>query len=132
MSKGPWRRCPYTGMPANILDRVSEDQLTNDGHFRTDQLSDCNLFDVRSVSAACGFRDRNYFRRSVLANPSCRIHVRRVSLVDDETGTRLGEIIATHQNSADFGGMMWRRMQSGAARERGFAAQTAPSSSSTV
>jgi hypothetical protein len=132
MSKGSWQQCPYTGMPRSILDRTSDDQTTNNGYFRTNQLPDCNLFDVRSIAAACGYRDHEYFRRFVLTHPNCPIHVQRVPLVDDETDTRLGEIIATHQNSADYGGRIWHEMQAAAARDRGFASQVVVSSGSTV
>ena len=80
MSKGQWPRCPNTGIPLKTLARVSEDYLTDEGNFRIDLLPDCNLFDARSISAACGFRDHDYFRRVVLTNPNCPIHVQQMTL----------------------------------------------------
>ena len=93
MSKGQWPRCPKTGIPLKTLARVSERYLTDEGNFRIDSLPDCNLFDARSISAACGFRDHNYFRRTILTHPNNPIHVRRMTLIDEETGVKLVEII---------------------------------------
>ena len=132
MSKGEWRRCPYTRIPLKTLARVSECYLTNEGFFRINLLPDCNLFGMRSISAACGFQDHNYFRRSVLKHPNCPIHVRRMTLVDEETGAELIEIIATHQNSATYGGNMWHARRSAAARDRAFASRFDTSSGSIV
>ena len=131
MSKGQWRRCPNTGISSKTLARLSERYLTDEGNFRIDLLPDCNLFDVRSISAACGFRDHDYFRRIILTHPNCPIHIRRITLVNEETGTELAEIIATHQNSAAYGGEMWCATKRSEARERALATRTWAISGST-
>lgn len=132
MSKGQWRRCPNTGISLKALARVSERYLTDEGYFRIDLLSDCNIYDVRSVSAACGFLDYDYFRRSILTHPDCPIHVRRQTLFDEESGDPLVEIIATHQNSAAYGGKLWRETRSAVARDRVLTSLTDVSSGSTI
>jgi hypothetical protein len=97
---------------------VSDEYLDAEGNFDRGLLPDCNLFDVRSIAAVCGFRDRAYFRDIVLPHPDCPIHVHRIVLRDQKTGNRVEVVYATHQNSADFGGQMWREMTTNAARER--------------
>ena len=123
MSKGPWRLCPVTGISLAKLSRVSDDIVRPDGTFATEILSDSNVFCVNSIAALCGYTDVAYFRDHVLEDPACPIHVHKLTLVDDFTGRRIGEVIATHQNSADFGGQVWHEMQQTAARERGVASQ---------
>ena len=132
MSRGKWRRCPATGISLARLEKVSEEYLTPDGHFDPRRLPDCDLFDVRSVAAACGFRNWRYFQTRVLVHPECPIHVHRLRLADDETGQFVAEIVATHQNSAVDGGAMWRETQVAAARERAMFTTSAVASDSLL
>ena len=73
MSKGEWWRCPYTGIPLKTLARVSDDYLTEEGFFRVDLLHDCNLFGVRSISAAFELNyalDGGFHSNDILYNPT--------------------------------------------------------------
>ena len=120
MSKCPWKRCPYTGISLVKLHN-SNAPLTEEGHFDVTSLPDCDVYDVSSIAALCGFHDVPYFRDVVLANPDCRIHCHCISLIDDAAPRRHGTIYATRTNSAIAGGEMWRSMQSAEARTRALA-----------
>lgn len=124
MSRGQWERCPHTGIPINRLARVSDQFLTNEGFFNRGRFPDCNIFSVNSISVACGFGDVKHFVAEVLTHPNCPIHVRRLELVDENTGQVVAEVVATHQNSAEFGGQMWREMKIAAARQRAVESST--------
>ena len=123
MSRGPWKRCPKTGLSLARLSRVSEDYLTLEGNFHPGRFSDCDLFDVRSIAAVCGFRDWAYFRDRVLTRSDCPIHIRKVELRDQDTGQLIAKVLGTHHNSAEVGGRMWHAMQCDAARQRLITAQ---------
>ena len=128
MSKGPWNCCPYTGLPLVRLERGSDVPTTPEGFFDTNRYPDSNLFSVASISAAGGFKDVAYFRDHVLKDPDCPIHFNKMVVVDESNGRRIGEIYATHQNSADAGGEMWHSRQRAAARDRALASRTTVSS----
>ena len=123
MSRGPWRRCPYTGVPLTRLGRVSEDFLTPEGYFDVSKLADCNVYCPNSIAALSGFADARHFR-SVLERPDPPIHVRQHVLRDEFTGEVVAEVIATHVNSANAGGKMWHEMQREAARQRAVTMQS--------
>lgn len=107
MSKGPWKarpRCQITGLLIRDVQRLEEEYLNNDGTFNTAPLSDCNLFDVRSIASAAGYSDSKYFIETVIADPSSPLHLHE--LCDEELGKPL--VLATHSNSAAWGGKEWR------------------------
>ena len=126
MSRGKWQRCPYTGRPLRILSRANEEALTWEGYFDRSNVPDCDLFDVRSIAAVCGFRDVAYFVGHVLPHQDCRIHIHRVPLLDAETGELIVEVVATHTTSAQVGGGWWHDMQRRRARERATTHSTRP------
>ncbi len=128
MSNGSWKCCPYTGLPLVRLERGSNVPVTPEGFFDTSRFSDSNLFCVDSIAAVCGFKDVAYFRDHVLQNPDCPIHINKMRVVDERTGRLIGEVYATHQNSAVAGGKMWHSMQRAAARDRARASRTVVSS----
>ena len=128
MSNGSWKCCPYTGLPRVRLERGSDVSVTADGFFDTSRFTDSNLFCVASIAAVCGFKDTAYFRDRVLQDPDCPIHFHKIVVVDERTGRRIGEVYATHQNSAVAGGEIWHSMQRVAARDRALASITAVSS----
>ncbi len=128
MSKGSWNCCPYTGLPLNRLERGSNVPVTPEGFFDTSRFPDSNLFCVASIAAVCGFKDVAYFRHHVLKDPECPIHVHKLALIDESNARRIGEIYATHQNSAYAGGEIWHSMQRAAARDRALASRSTVSS----
>ena len=117
MSKGPWNACPLTGVSLAKL-RRSDVSLVDDDKFDVSVLPDCDVFDVSSFAALCGFSDVAYFRDIVLRKPGCPIHFRHRVLKDVANGRRIGDIYATRTTSAVAGGEMWRTIQLAAARTR--------------
>jgi hypothetical protein len=117
MSRGQWKKCSNTGIPLHVMVRAAEEFLTFEGEFDPGQLGRCDLFDVRSISAAAGFKDHRYFSKTVLRHPESPFHTQQVEL-SDERGNDLATVIATHTNSAEFGGKMWRELQRKHAVER--------------
>jgi hypothetical protein len=117
MSKGPWKRCPYTGMSMALMCRAKEGFLDWEGFFDYTPLPDCNLFDVRSFAAAAGFETKRHFVDYVLSCEGTPFHFYRLSITDDE-GHQLFDVFATHVNSAQVGGQFWRQMQAEHARRR--------------
>jgi hypothetical protein len=128
MSKGPWRRCPHTGLSLAKLERA-DGNFVVDGHFDTAILSDCDVFAISSIAALCGYLDVAYFRDVVRVTSACPIHVRQIALKDAASGRRIGLIHATHTNSALAGGETWRGMQKAAAQARANASRTWDASS---
>jgi hypothetical protein len=128
MSNGSWKCCPYTGLPRVRLERGSDVPVTLEGFFDTSRFPGSNLFCVASIAAVCGFKDVAYFRDHVLQDPDCPIHFHKMAVVDERTGRRIGEIYATHQNSAVAGGEMWHSEQRAAAHDRALASRTTVSS----
>ena len=128
MSKGSWKCCPYTGLPLVRLDRGLDVPVTPERFFDTNRFPGSNLFCVASIAAVCGFKDVAYFRDHVLQDPDCPIHFHKMAVVDERTGRRIGEIYATHQNSAVAGGKMWHSMQRATAHDRALASRTTVSS----
>ncbi len=123
MSKGLWKRCPYTGVPVRVLSRISEDHLTSEGYFNTAAYPDCNIFCLRSFAALAGYKDHDYFRDAVLSHSKSPFHTHAFTLVDDETGEAFGRLHFTHQNSAAAGGLMVYQRQRQEAQNRGYASQ---------
>ena len=128
MSNSSWKCCPYTGLPLVRLERGSDVPITADGFFDTSRFPDSNLFNVASIAAVCGFKDTAYFRDRVLQDPDCPIHFHKMAVVDERTGRRVGEVYATHQNSAVAGGEMWHSKPRAAARDRALTSRTTVSS----
>ncbi len=128
MSNSSWKCCPYTGLPLVRLERGSDVPITADGFFDRSRFTDSNLFCVSSIAAVCGFKDTAYFRDRVLQDPDCPIHFHKIVVVDERTGRRIGEVYATHQNSAVAGGEIWHSIQRAAARDRALASRTTESS----
>ncbi len=128
MSNSSWKCCPYTGLPLVRLERGSDVSVSADGFFDTSRFPDSNLFCVSSIAAVCGFKDTAYFRDRVLQDPDCPIDFHKMAVIDERTGRRIGEIYATHQNSAVAGGEMWHSMKRAAARDRALASRTTVSS----
>jgi hypothetical protein len=118
MSKGSWKCCPYTGLPLVRLERGSNVPVTPEGFFDTSRFPDSNLFCVASIAAVCGFKDVAHFRDHVLQDPECPIHFHKMRVVHERTGYLIGEVYATHQNSAVSGGEIWHSMRRAAARDR--------------
>lgn len=109
MRRGPVPRCPVTGLPMtpksrDSLSKLPEKFLKDDGTFNAATLGDCNLFDIRSIAAAAGYRDVRYFIAKVFADPSSPFHAHPINC--DETGRVM--LYATHSNSADWGGREFR------------------------
>lgn len=129
MSKGPWKRDRWTGIPMSLLTRVDEQHLTDEGHVDVRSLADCNVFCVNSIAALCGYRDTEYFRGKVLSDPNCPIHVRRMNLTASDSDEVVAQICATHVNSAVAGGKMWQAMHRENARARGIASTVVASGS---
>lgn len=131
MSKGLWKICPLTGVSLAKL-RRSDVRLVDDDKFDVSVLPDCDVFDVSSFAALCGFSDVAYFRDIVLRKPGCPIHFRRNVLKDESTGRRIGDIYATRTMSAVAGGQMWRINQLAAARTRARSGASDISSGSNI
>jgi len=110
MSKGPWKKCPLTGVSLAKLSR-SDAPLTEEGNFDPAFWPDCNVFDIRSIAAHCGFADVAHFENVVLRTSGCPIHFRSV-------GSPTERIYGTHTSSAQAGGETWRSEQRTAARAR--------------
>lgn len=131
MSKGPWRRCPRTGLPSSTLDLVDDAYFANDGSIDLSSVPDCNVFDPRSIAALCGFKDPVYFMLRVLQDSRSTIHVRRLP-VTDEYGRAVAQITATHADSARAGGAMWRAAVGEGQRARALGARVTDVSSGAV
>ncbi len=121
-----------TGVSIKKLNQSSGDLLGPDGSFDRSIFPDCNVFNIGSFAALCGFKDPAYFRDVVLARSDSPIHFRTLALIDELTGKRLGEIYATAQNSAVAGGVMWRTMKKHEARDRELAQMTDTSSGQVI
>ena len=117
MSKGAWKRCPWTGISLAKLQR-SDAPVTDEGYFDRSSLADCDVFNISSIAALSGFLDVRYFQDHVLPTPDCPIHIRRMVLGDDERPRRNGVIYATRTTSAVAGGQMWWSRQRAAAQAR--------------
>src|SRR5215813_2743977 len=124
MSKGPWKKCPLTGMSRAKLGR-SDAPLTDDGNFEPAFWPDCDIFDIRSFAALCGFADAAHFENVVLTTSGCPIHFRSV-------GPPTERIYGTHTSSARAGGEIWRSAQLSAAQTRGHASAFDVSSGSNL
>ena len=120
MSKGPQKRCPWTGERKAVIDYLDDNFLTSDGSFNPDVYRDCDVFDIRSFAAAAGFRDWGYFRDQILTNAGSHWHVHRHSFTvyRPDEGTERAEIYATHSNSAAAGGENYRAFQKEQRRAR--------------
>lgn len=116
--RGPTRKDPATGLSLNLLGRISEEYLTDKGHFRTDRFPDCNIFSANTFAQLCGFADARYFTEQVLSAENCPIHYYRINLLDDVTGQHLATMYATAANSAQAGGEMWHQAKARERRER--------------
>ncbi len=108
MRSGPVLRCPLTGLAMTRkardgLNKLPEEVLNDDGTFDASAFGDCNLFDVRSIAAAAGYRDSRYFIAKVLTNPTSPFHAHPVNAENGRTLT-----YATHANSAWWGGKQFR------------------------
>ncbi len=121
-----------TGVSIKKLNQSSGDLLGLDGAFDTSIFPDCNVFNIGSIAAFCVYKDLAYFRDVVLPHSDSQIHFRKLVLIDELTGKRLGEIYATAQNSAVAGGVMWRTMKKHEARDRELAQMTDTSSGQVI
>lgn len=120
MSKGPQKRCPWTGERKAIIDDLDEPYKAQDGGFNPDALPDSNLFDIRSISAAAGFKDWRYFRDYALTDTSScwHLHKHTFTVQRRDGGGERAEIFATATNSAAAGGDIYREIQKKKRRAR--------------
>ena len=97
MARGSWRRCPVTGLSVEKLKRQADEGfLRPDGSFNPEVRPDCNLFDIRSVSAALGYADHRYCGDVVLSNRPEGLNIEPLKL-----GPNL-LLYPTHENSAAY------------------------------
>ena len=122
MSKGPQNRCPWTGETKRVINNLDDSFQTNDGSFNPESFSDCDLFDVRSIADAAGFKDWRDFRDRILTDAGSWWHVYketfRVKRADG--GVEFATIYATASNSAAAGGELYRAYQTEQRRARVF------------
>ena len=131
VSKSAWQRCPWSGISLVRLSR-SNAPLTGEGYFDGSSLQDCDVFNISSIAALCGFLNVAHFRDVVLADSDCPIHFRKLALSDDEELRRNGYIYATHTTSAMAGGKMWHLQQRAAAQARIFGGKLVVSSAAAM
>lgn len=103
MARGPWGKCPLTGISKRKLStQVGETILCDDEVINPEVFPDCDIFDVRSFTAAAGYKDVAYFVDVVLQDSACHaIPVRT------ESGRSLG--FATNTISAEAGGKAYKK-----------------------
>lgn len=114
MSKGKQIRCAITGERKSVIDDFDELYRKADGTFDPSVDSDCNLFNVRSIAAAAGYSDWRYFRDNLLTGTSSTWHVRKIpfTVVRSADGQKERVIVyATHSDSAEAGGKLYREHQ---------------------
>jgi hypothetical protein len=108
-----------------------EETLNDDGTLDRSALPDCDLFAIQSITNAAGYSDPDYFAGTILADPRSFFNAHRIPLIDEEKGSRVGEVFATHTNSAIYGGFA-RRKQVAAERRVGIASAATDVSSSDL
>lgn len=101
MSKGPWKRCPVSGI--TLVKLQGTDHLSNRGEFKASEFPDCDLFADRTIASTAGFGRVDHWKDRALAPGSSYFHLHRI---EDDEGRVLG--YATAQNSAEQGGINYR------------------------
>ena len=116
----PKPACPYTGLNKRMLDDLYEPAKGRDGKFNPAAFPGCNIYNVRSMSAAAGFKGPDYFLKNILLSTSSLFHVVEYPFdwVDDDGEVHWDTIYATHTDSAEAGGKAWRDYQKDEARNR--------------
>ena len=107
MARGPWVRCPWTGISKRKLKQIGETFLYDEGGFNPETYPDCDIFDVRSFAAAAGYKDVPHFVTTVVTDQSSPFHARQIRT---ESGRLLS--LATDTTSAEAGGIAFRKLTS--------------------
>jgi len=113
MSKGSQIRCPWTGERKAVIDNLDEPYKAQDGGFNPNAFPGSNLFDIRSIAAAAGFKEWRNFRDYVLTDTGSWWHAHKhtFTVYRPDGGTERAVIYATATNSAVAGGEMYRAFQ---------------------
>lgn len=106
MAKGPYKRIPLIDVPINRAPASWQDQ-----DFAA-EYPKCNIFSVNTIAFYAGFKSTKGFLRAI-HDPRSPWHSH---LIENPEGA---PVIATHTNSAAFGGQVWRAYVSDTHRKQG-------------
>jgi len=99
MSKAPWQKCRYSGLNQGKLKKLSDRMVREvDGEpgrleLDIDVYPDCDLFYIKSIAEAAGYKDYAYFEQLLrkFVPGSCHMHKYRA----ENNGAILGYATAT-------------------------------------